>query len=280
MVVGNAKARSELSTRIISAIVLIFFALSTAWFGGFLFTAFWAAAAIAVFGEWVRMASVRAYIPCFLQIGLGAVALMVFSALPIIAADMEVIAAAGAAFLAAIAVLCGKTNQDRLWTLFGFLYASVIAYFPSFLRELPQNGLTNILWVFSVVWTTDIAAYFTGRTVGGPKLWRRVSPNKTWSGFIGGLIAGTGAGVVIVVFLQEGQAHFSWLVVALFSAIASVLSQGGDLAESALKRYFGVKDSSSLIPGHGGAMDRLDGFWAAVFFLGMCLFLERAFLAA
>ncbi len=277
MVVGNAKARSELSIRIISAIVLIFFALVTAWIGSFLFTAFWAAAAIAVFWEWVRMASVRAYIPCVLQIGVGALALILLAAIPIMDAESEVIAIAGVALLATVSVACGRTNQDRLWTLFGFFYATVIAYFPSFLRELPQNGLTNILWVFAVVWATDIAAYFTGRTFGGPKLWQRVSPNKTWSGFFGGLLAGMGAGVIIVVFLQGGQAHFSWFFVALFSAIASILSQGGDLAESALKRHFGIKDSSSLIPGHGGAMDRLDGFWAAVFFLGMCLFLERAF---
>jgi CDP-diglyceride synthetase len=175
---------------------------------------------------------------------------------------------------ACLCIFTGKQARDRNWIASGICYAAVIAFFPPFLREMPMHGLSNILWVFAVVWATDIAAYFVGRTFGGPKLWPRVSPNKTWSGFFGGLVFGTLAGVSLVMFLQRDviiSQQLPWLLITLFSAVASILSQGGDLAESSLKRHFGVKDSSFLIPGHGGVMDRLDGFWSAVFFLGMCL---------
>jgi len=140
-------------------------------------------------------------------------------------------------------------------------------------REHPRLGLVAILWMFAVVWLTDIAAYFAGRRFGGPKLWPRVSPKKTWSGFFGGLVAGVAAGGIVV--LVAGRfgvaAPVSFAIVVLLSAVASVLSQLGDLGESALKRRFGAKDSGVLIPGHGGVMDRLDGFWAAAALIGLVL---------
>jgi phosphatidate cytidylyltransferase len=118
--------------------------------------------------------------------------------------------------------------------------------------------------MFAVVWSTDIAAYFTGRTLGGPKLCPPISPKKTWSGFIGGVIAAGLSGVLVAwVGEQYGLSlPFGFLGIAILSVVASVASQAGDLGESALKRYCSVKDSSHLIPGHGGVMDRLDGFWA------------------
>ncbi len=132
----------------------------------------------------------------------------------------------------------------------GFLY----------LRAMEPHGFSTALWVFLVVAAADVGGYFAGRLIGGPKLWPRVSPNKTW--------AGTGGGVALAVGLGG---LFSWAttgthfaVVGAVSAGAAVLSQGGDLAESALKRHFGVKDSGRLLPGHGGALDRFDGLVAAV----------------
>jgi phosphatidate cytidylyltransferase len=129
--------------------------------------------------------------------------------------------------------------------------------------------------MFGVVWSTDIAAYFTGRLIGGPKLFLRISPKKTWSGFWGGTIAGTLAGLAVA---EVGRASginlpFDRFAVAMLSAAASILGQIGDLAESGLKRHFDVKDSSHLIPGHGGVMDRLDAFWAVcvVVMLGLLL---------
>jgi phosphatidate cytidylyltransferase len=114
--------------------------------------------------------------------------------------------------------------------------------------------------LFAIVWTTDIAGYFAGRAIGGPKLAPALSPKKTWSGAIAGLI---GAGIVIAVsapYITGAQI----VPLVVLAVVLSISSQAGDLAESALKRRFNVKDASQIIPGHGGVMDRLDGFWAAV----------------
>jgi phosphatidate cytidylyltransferase len=110
-----------------------------------------------------------------------------------------------------------------------------------------------------VVWATDIGGYFAGRTIGGPKLWVRVSPKKTWAGAIGGL---TGSLIVAAGFAASGIGRMVSML--LLAAALSVVSQLGDLFESAVKRRFGVKDSSHLIPGHGGVLDRIDGFVAAI----------------
>jgi len=110
-----------------------------------------------------------------------------------------------------------------------------------------------------VVWGTDIVAYFTGRAIGGPKLAPAISPNKTWSGAIGGLVGAVAAGAAIV--MPSNVKTF--LIIAAIAVALSIVSQAGDLFESRMKRLFNVKDSSALIPGHGGVMDRLDGFVAA-----------------
>ena len=125
---------------------------------------------------------------------------------------------------------------------------------------IPQFGFVAIIFLFAVVWATDIAAYFVGRAIGGPKLAPRVSPNKTWSGAIGGLRgrrAGSGAGRAV-----QRRRRLRWSAVVVAIAL-SIAAQAGDLFESAFKRRFGAKDASGLIPGHGGLMDRLDGFVAA-----------------
>jgi phosphatidate cytidylyltransferase len=120
--------------------------------------------------------------------------------------------------------------------------------------------LAAILWLFAVVWGTDIAAYFGGRLIGGPRLWPSVSPGKTWAGAIAGALAGAVLGLLLAPWTNRLAALF-WLGLA-----AAIVSELGDLFESALKRRFGVKDSSGLIPGHGGLMDRLDAFVAASVF--------------
>ena len=130
------------------------------------------------------------------------------------------------------------------------------------LRADAQHGALAVLWLLAVVWSTDIAAYFCGRLIGGPKLWPSVSPNKTWSGSIGGALFGTIAGLVT---LHLAGVPLGWPA-APVALMASIVSQGGDLFESSMKRRFGVKDSGHLIPGHGGLMDRLDGFIAAAAF--------------
>jgi phosphatidate cytidylyltransferase len=122
-----------------------------------------------------------------------------------------------------------------------------------------QGGRESVFWVLAVVWATDIGAYGFGRTIGGPKLAPRISPNKTWSGAVGGLISAVliSGGLFWTVVSRPG------LAVLVIAGLMSALSQAGDLFESALKRRYQVKDSGALIPGHGGVMDRFDGLWAA-----------------
>ena len=123
-----------------------------------------------------------------------------------------------------------------------------------------EFGARAILWLFALVWGVDVMAYFGGRLIGGPKLWPRISPGKTWSGFLVGIACGAAAGSL---FAPQGGAKAALFALGL---IGGAIAQGGDLFESAVKRRFGAKDSSHLIPGHGGLMDRLDGFIAATLF--------------
>ena len=128
--------------------------------------------------------------------------------------------------------------------------------------------MAAILWLFAVVWGADIAAYFAGRLIGGPRLWPRVSPGKTWAGAIVGAFAGAVLGLMLAAWTNRLAALF-WLGLA-----TAIVSELGDLFESALKRRFGVKDSSGLIPGHGGLMDRLDAFTSASFFAAVVAILQ------
>jgi phosphatidate cytidylyltransferase len=166
----------------------------------------------------------------------------------------------------AIIVMCEWTmlvsgaDRDRAaWLAAGVPYAGAMALAPIVLRSDPEFGFVAMIFLFAVVWATDIAAYFVGRAAGGPKLAPRLSPNKTWSGAIGGLAGAVLAALLVVHFSGAGGVLAAAVVAIALSATAQV----GDLAESAMKRRFGVKDASSLIPGHGGLMDRLDGFVTA-----------------
>jgi phosphatidate cytidylyltransferase len=146
------------------------------------------------------------------------------------------------------------------WLAAGVAYAGVLLFAPIILRQDAMLGFVAIAFLFAIVWATDIAAYFTGRAIGGPKLWPAVSPKKTWSGAVGGLLGGAAAGLLVAKL--AGLAIAPMLVIVALGL--SVVSQSGDLLESAIKRRFGTKDASQLIPGHGGLMDRLDGFLTAV----------------
>jgi phosphatidate cytidylyltransferase len=203
--------RSNLTLRIVSSLVLAPLAIAAAYFGGLVFAAFWAVAAIALIA-----------LGCF-----------------------------GAAALAA--------NVRRMWCATGLVYAAALLIAPVLLRRDASFGFAAILFLFVIVWLTDSTAYFVGRAMGGPKLMPRVSPNKTWSGAIAGTVASMIGGVIVA----SGFGLGGLAAVAIVALVLSVISQVGDLAESAVKRQFNAKDASQLIPGHGGLMDRLDGFVAA-----------------
>jgi phosphatidate cytidylyltransferase len=167
--------------------------------------------------------------------------------------------AIGCLGIGAVVVAIGERTASPAIVGAGILYAGTMLVAPFVLRNDPRYGFVAIIFLFAVVWTTDIAAYFAGRTFGGPKLAPRLSPKKTWSGALGGAIwAVMAAGIVAI---MGGLPRL--VVAALVGLVLSVASQAGDLFESALKRHYGAKDASQLIPGHGGLMDRLDGFIVA-----------------
>ncbi len=155
------------------------------------------------------------------------------------------------------------------WLLVGSLYIGSACLALYYLREDRPNGLAWTLWLIAIVWAVDVFAYLVGRNIGGWKLWSSVSPRKTWSGFAGGSLAGTLVGLCGGFWLDVP----SLWALALGAAALSLVAQGGDLAESAIKRHFGVKDASTLIPGHGGLLDRVDGLLPASMALAVALWL-------
>jgi len=163
--------------------------------------------------------------------------------------------------IAAIAVLWEWTKlvTGPGWVVAGVGYAGVMLAAPIILRSDAQLGFLALLLLFAIVWTTDIFGYFAGRAFGGPKLMPAVSPKKTWSGAIAGALGA----MIVAVLLANQFGSFNRVAIASLALLLSVMSQLGDLLESWVKRQFGAKDASHLIPGHGGVMDRLDGFWAA-----------------
>lgn len=249
----NAPARSsELRARIMSALVMVALAVAATVAGGWAFKLFWLLAAFVCAYEWFAISA--GGFSAF-QYVVTLVALMLVAEPP---ANALVLATVLLALLAATALIAAA-NQ-RLWAVVGIAYACGLLFGLVALRSSSDYGLLVIFWLFAIVWASDIAAYFTGRALGGPKLMPRVSPKKTWSGFLGGTAGGVVASALALI--ASGMA-IRWQHLAL-AAVLSVASAAGDLLESAFKRRFGVKDSGRFIPGHGGALDRLDGFMAAV----------------
>jgi phosphatidate cytidylyltransferase len=140
------------------------------------------------------------------------------------------------------------------WRLIGLAVFGSITLAAVAMRGDSMAGVWAGIYLGTVVWMTDSAAFFTGRQIGGEKLAPDISPSKTWSGALGGLALGTGAGLLVWVLLTDSP----WWIGLVLSAVISVLGQLGDLSESAIKRHFRIKDSGDIIPGHGGLMDRLD----------------------
>ena len=244
---------SELALRVCSALVLVPLALATAYLGGWPFAVFWGVAAMGVLWEWTSLVAGtdRRFV---LMTGAASLALalaLVVSGLPLAAVIVLAISTLAAASLA--------PAERRLWIAGGIPYAGALGLAPIVLRSDREDGFLAVIFLFAVVWTTDIAAYFIGRAAGGPKLVPQVSPKKTWSGAIGGTLAA----VVVALALAKTAALAGWFAIAMLAIVLSVFAQAGDVFESFLKRRFGAKDSSHLIPGHGGLMDRLDGFVTA-----------------
>lgn len=154
---------------------------------------------------------------------------------------------------------CAENRNRGLWYLLGVPYVIFPLVAIILLRQDIFHGLTAIIFLFACVWTADTLAYAAGRTFGGPKLWPSISPNKTWSGFFGAVFGGLLAAVLVFYFAGLNNLFAA----AMLGAAIGGLEQGGDLFESSVKRKFGVKDSGTIIPGHGGVLDRVDGLIAA-----------------
>jgi len=242
---------SDLAPRLGSAVVMVAVGFGAIWVGGVVFNVFVALICGAMVWELSRMLAPDAG-GAAIQMGVmtGAILLLCawlppFYVLPFLFAP----AVAGAA-----RIVDGKglyLGFAMLIALAGFALISVRA----------NLGFAMVLWLISVVIVTDVAGYFAGKLIGGAKLWPRVSPKKTWSGTVAGWI---GAAIVGAIFAQVTEASSGLILV---SVVMSMVSQAGDIAESALKRRTGVKDSSALIPGHGGVMDRFDGMLGAAVLL-------------
>ncbi len=242
---------SDLTTRVLSAMVLVAIGSVEVWLGGIWFETFIAVACGLMAWELVRMIEPQR-IGVAVQLGLltGAAVILSYHLPPFYTVPV---------LLAPALVGAGQVGRDRgLYAVFALWIAAAGLGFIS-IRE--NMGFDWMVWLIAVVVATDIAGYFVGKAFGGPKFWPKVSPKKTWSGTVGGWVAAAGVGIVFAIHGGFGVAF------VLISVLASMASQAGDIVESAVKRRFGVKDSSNLIPGHGGFLDRFDGMMGAALFV-------------
>lgn len=213
-------------------------------------------AAVGMAWEWSRLVERG-------QFGFGGMAMVTVVVVAIFLASSHS-PAWGAAFVlggvilvVGMATLAGQRSVSLQGV--GTLYVGFPCLALIWLRLDPETGLISVLWLLLVVWATDIGAYVAGSKIGGPKIWTAISPKKTWAGLIGGMVGAALVGGILAGVASEG----SIFPTAVISAGLAIVAQAGDFFESGMKRHFGVKDSSNLIPGHGGILDRVDGLITA-----------------
>ncbi|MEP0943803.1 MAG: phosphatidate cytidylyltransferase [Rhizobiaceae bacterium] len=250
----STQPTSELGLRVVSAICMLVVVLAACWAGGLPFLILSILLSAFLFYEWQAMVRVTPFDGMEALLTAGFVALLVSNL-----AGYPLIGLIGFIGLGLILELVssGDERSDVRWIGLGALYCAIPAIAFPLIRE--NGGFALIMFLFLVVWITDIAAYFVGRQFGGPKLLPAVSPKKTWSGGIGGLVFSLIFALLVGLY-TPGLSLFGLMAAAAF---LSIVSQAGDFFESWVKRLFDVKDSSQLIPGHGGFLDRLDGLVAA-----------------
>lgn len=250
-----------------SAAVLAPLAIAGLWMGGWFFMTLMGAAAALLAWEWAKMTEPGAskWMAAAVAAGIMVPGLTAYTH-DISLALVLLVFGAMIAFL--IAHLVRRSPIDAAYGVFYIGWPLVLMVW---LRVSDEGGRWIIL-LFAVTWAADICAYLFGSLLKGPKLWPRFSPNKTWSGFVGGLLGGTAAAVLIVTVAAAGPilgenlsfTHVGLPLAALIGLAGALATMAGDLWESALKRRYGVKDSGDLIPGHGGLLDRVDGLMFAV----------------
>jgi phosphatidate cytidylyltransferase len=253
---------SNLRSRVASATVLVPTVVAAVWFGDVWYLGLILVGVALLAREWAEMSAKRSALGVALAIG-AAVAISVIVAFRghyYITWPVVVIGALAAALMARGAV------ERRADAAYGVVYMAPAVIAMIWLRRM-DAGLSWTLLLFTVTWFADIFAFVAGSIFKGPKLWPRYSPNKTWSGFFGGLVAASLGAIGIVALSLALPAlpdlHLSWPIAALIGLLGGLSTMMGDLWESILKRRFGVKDSGDLIPGHGGMLDRVDGLMFA-----------------
>lgn len=247
---------SSLQRRVVSALILVPVSFAIIWIGGWAFGLFMALISVLMAFEWNRLISGKTVTPVFAVhalTSLGAL-LAVQEGHVLEAGALTAGGALGAAALSA------RGRRSPLWSLAGVFYTTVPCLGVVWLRGVHPEGRGLVLALVFVVIAIDTGAYWAGKTFGGPRLAPRFSPGKTWAGLAGGAVW-AGLAAILSAFLlgREAPGNFFWL-----GAVLAGFAQAGDLAESAVKRHFNVKDMGSLIPGHGGVLDRLDGMMVAV----------------
>jgi phosphatidate cytidylyltransferase len=261
---ANAAGRwDDLRKRALSAAVLGPIVLAAIWLGAEWFMLFVALGTAVLAWEWVHLCGARLRALPGLAVPLALLAVGLASAVGAWGLALGLLAA-GAALAWAVArrpALAPGERRPAAWLAAGVVYIGLAGVGLIWLRDAGDAGRANVLFVVLVVWASDIGAYLAGRMIGGPRLAPAISPNKTWSGGAGGLIAALAAGAATAAVLTPEAPLGAAVVVA---AVLGLAAQAGDLLESFVKRRFGVKDSSRLIPGHGGLLDRADGLIAAV----------------
>jgi phosphatidate cytidylyltransferase len=265
----------DIGPRAASALVMAPVAVFAVWLGGL-----WTAAVIALVcallaSEWARMSARAAWRGVLVAVAGALLAAIAVTHAVGLSAGL-VVMVAGAAIAGLIAWRLGRSPTDAAY---GVLYIGWPAVLFLWLRDgASVEGFYWVTLTFAVTWAADIAAFLAGSTLGGPKLWPRFSPNKTWSGFLGGLAAGTVAGALMTAL--PGAGTDSIVVGALLGLAGGAAAMAGDLWESALKRRFGVKDAGDIIPGHGGLLDRVDGLMFAIVVIAAGRFLIELGLSA
>lgn len=244
---SEEKRSSDLAVRVVSGVAMIAVAGTALWAGGIWFWLLCVAGAIVMMGEWANLVGASSVHKRIAQFSLSVP--LATMAPPSLILEVHYFFTlgllAGAAFFAVIV-----TRRRDLAA--GLLYCGLPVLALVFIRR-QEEGLLWAFWALSIVWATDIGAFFAGRTIGGPKLAPKLSPNKTWAGLIGGVTAAS-----VLALLLHVYYGLPWRM-TLATPVLAVLAQGGDLYESWLKRRAGVKDSGNILPGHGGVLDRLDG---------------------
>ena len=252
---------SNLGLRAVSAIVLAAATIAAVWFGDKLFLLVLSVSTALLAIEWGGMSAARAPLRVSLTIMVGILAALLAAYLGHYYTAWVLVAVAA---LVAGLVARGVSERPEL-AAYGVVYLAPAILAMWWLRDDSTNGRGWTTLLLAVTWAADIGAFVVGSWLKGPKLWPRLSPKKTWSGFFGGLVFAIAAAVAVrqISSLREVDGNVTLLIAAGIGLLAGLATMAGDLWESMLKRRFGVKDSGDLIPGHGGLLDRVDGLMFA-----------------